>query len=107
MKNRTAKSFLGGAVAAALLILTLAAAVCTAAEPLVPKAKDKGIAVNFSKILEARHFSRRVIDNDISREAFDLYIKDIDPRKIYFTQADIDAFATAYRDDFALQINKG
>lgn len=107
MKNRTAKSFPGGAVAAALLILTLAAAVCTAAEPLVPKAKDKGIAVNFSKILEARHFSRRVIDNDISREAFDLYIKDIDPRKIYFTQADIDAFAAAYRDDFALQIKKG
>ena len=97
------------AAAAAAFLFALFAGVSAFGEqePLVPKAIDKGIAVNFSKILEARHFSRRTIDTDISREAFDLYIKEIDPRKIYFTQADIDEFAAAYRDDFALQIKKG
>lgn len=77
------------------------------AEQLVPKARDKSIAINFSKILELRHFSRRPIDEKVSEGAFDLYIKAIDPRKIYFMDSDIQEFTKLYRENFALTVKKG
>ncbi|MGI5832352.1 MAG: carboxy terminal-processing peptidase [Thermoguttaceae bacterium] len=108
MKTRLSNNiFCGGLAAASLWVFVFCAVSFGGSEPLVPKAIDKGIAVNFSKILEARHFSRHTIDEEISRQAFDLYIKAIDPRKIYFMQSDVDEFTRNYRDDFALLIKKG
>lgn len=105
--NVSGNLFRRGLTAVLLLFCVFCGGVFGETGQLVPKARDRAIAANFAKILEMRHFSRRIIDEEISREAFDLYIKEIDPRKIYFTESDIQEFAAAYRDNFALQIKKG
>jgi len=76
-------------------------------ELLSPTARDRGIAINFAKILEARHFSQRKIDESVSQQAFDFFIKAVDPMKLYFTAGDVTAFEAKYRNNFALVIKKG
>lgn len=88
-----------------LPILSVAAADTTG--PLQPSARDSSIAINFAKILEIRHFSQKEINIDVSRQAFDLFIKAVDPMKLYFTEADVQAFKEKYRDHFALRARKG
>ena len=74
---------------------------------LEPTARDKSIVINFARILEGRHFSQRRIDTTVSQQAFDLYIKAIDPMKLYFTAGDVQAFQAKYRDSFAILARKG
>lgn len=95
-----------GAVAALFCFV----AACTAESAdgeLVPTKRDKSIATYFSRILEARHFSQKRINSEVSERAFDLYIKAIDPMKLYFTEADVKDLSDQYREDFALRAKKG
>lgn len=84
---------------------SVAAAEVTGA--LQPSARDTSIAINFAKILEIRHFSQKKIDSDVSQQAFDLFIKAVDPMKLYFTDQDVKQFESKYRDSFALRARKG
>lgn len=77
------------------------------ATELKPSVRDRTIAVNFARILEARHFSIKKIDEGVSERAFDFYIKEIDPMKIYFTEADIQNFRSLYQKNFAFQLKRG
>lgn len=76
---------------------------------LAPTARDKSIAVYFSRLLESKHVFKDTYDfNEMcSTRAFDLYLKALDPMKIYFTQADIDAFRAAYQSNLGTMIKKG
>lgn len=39
-----------------------------------------------------RHLSNRKLNDEISERAMDMYVKNLDPMKMYFTQGDIDEF---------------
>lgn len=42
------------------------------------------------KLLMARHLRQRTLDDTTSKLAFDIFITSLDPRKLYFTETDID-----------------
>jgi carboxyl-terminal processing protease len=72
-----------------------------AAEP------DPGqVAISVGKLLEQGHFSRRKLDDDVSRQLLQHYLETLDYRKLYFTQEDVDAltakYATTLDDDTML-----
>ncbi|MDR3232395.1 MAG: carboxy terminal-processing peptidase [Planctomycetaceae bacterium] len=64
--------------------------------PLVPAQRDKAIALSFVHILEQMHISQRPLDETVSKEAFRIFIKSLDPSKMYFYQSDIDEFKRKY-----------
>ena len=64
--------------------------------PLVPDTRERLVARTFMSTLERYHISQRALDSSRSKEALRLYIKKLDPRKLYFYQSDIDEFKTKY-----------
>ncbi len=56
-----------------------------------PTARDRRIAKIVSDLMK-QHLTKRDIDDEVSERAFDLYIKRLDPIKVYFLQSDIDEF---------------
>ena len=98
------------------LILILAVSACCSAcgaaapdegEALVPTTRDKQIAINFTRMLEGRHVSKVKIDESISERGFELFLKAIDPTKLYFNQSDVDLFHEQYAKTMASQAKSG
>ena len=55
--------------------------------------RDRQVAVAVRSYLKNMHLSRRRLDDEISQRAFDSFIKQLDPMKVYFYQSDVDEFA--------------
>ncbi len=75
------------------------------AEPVGPTASDKHITRAITILMNREHLTHHPLDNEISSRWLDNYLKMLDPRKVFFTQADIDGW-NAYRetlDDYALR----
>ncbi len=53
---------------------------------------EKLVARFVWQMMERNHLSKRSVDDDISRRAFDKYINSLDPSKLYFRQSDIEEF---------------
>ena len=94
------------------LILILAVSACCSAcgaaapddgEALAPTTRDKQIATSFARLLEGRHVSKIKIDEAVSERSFELFLKAIDPTKLYFNQSDVELFAAQYAKTMALQ----
>ena len=64
--------------------------------PLVPDTRERIVARSFVITLERDHISRRTLDQSHSREALRIYIRKLDPRKLFFYQSDIDEFRVRY-----------
>ena len=64
--------------------------------PLVPGARERSVAMTFVSTLERNHISRHTLDQSNSQEALRLYIRRLDPRKLFFYQSDIDEFREKY-----------
>jgi carboxyl-terminal processing protease len=64
--------------------------------PLFPGVRERNVAKSFVWELEAKHISQRTLDQAVSKEAFRLYIRALDPRKLFFYQSDIDEFRDKY-----------
>jgi len=74
--------------------------------PLKPDARERTVARSFVHELERRHISQRTLDRSLSKEAFRLYIKALDPRKLFFYQSDIDEFRANYELQFSETIKQ-
>lgn len=64
--------------------------------------RNRLIALMLSRQLPAQHFSHQPLDDNLSRKAFDLYLRQLDPRKRFLLQADVkqlNAFATHIDDE--------
>ena len=61
--------------------------------PLVSTVPNRSVARLFMLALEQQHILQRPLDKTVSKEAFRLYLKGLDPFKLYFYQSDIDAFS--------------
>lgn len=71
-----------------------------------PTQIDRQVSVLVSTLLQQQHLSARPLDDKISERAFDLYIKTLDPMKVYFLKSDIKEFEI-YRDELDDQIKEG
>lgn len=52
--------------------------------------------ISYLQYLEHFHFSKKQLDDNFSKNFFDLYIKRLDPRKAFFLQSDIDRLRQSY-----------
>src|ERR1041385_2486018 len=84
------------------LVLSLSSAIFAAnTEP------DPGqICISVGRLLEQGHYSKRKLDDAMSRELLKNYLDALNYNRLYFTQKDIDAFeakyATTLDDDILL-----
>lgn len=88
---------LGAVVLAVLSAAVLVAARPSLAEPTGPTSSDKHITGAITVLMNREHLTRHPLDNEISGRWLDNYVKMLDPRKVFFTQTDIDGW-NAYRD---------
>ncbi|MEX0678495.1 MAG: carboxy terminal-processing peptidase [Pirellulales bacterium] len=94
----------------ALVVAALSGAVLVSgrpswAEPTGPAAADKHITHAITVLMNHEHLTRHPLDNEISGRWLDNYLKMLDPRKVFFTESDVDNWM-AYRsqlDDMALR----
>lgn len=60
-----------------------------------PPARDGRVARLIAALMPRNHISAKRLDDTISERALQLYIKSLDPLKLYFYQSDIDEFEKA------------
>ena len=79
-----------------LLAFTLAALNTTQAAPqLMPLEQQSQAALLSAKVLGRYHYKHLELDDSLSAQIFDNYLKALDGEKVFFLQADIDHFAYA------------
>jgi carboxyl-terminal processing protease len=79
-----------------LLAFTLAALNTTQAAPqLMPLEQQSQAALLSAKVLSRYHYKHIALDDSLSSQIFDNYLKELDGEKVFFLQADIDHFANA------------
>jgi carboxyl-terminal processing protease len=74
-------------------------------EPAVRKSEDRQITTIITRLMATEHLTRHSLDNEISHRWMNNYLKMLDPRKVFFSQSDVDGFMD-YRDqldDMALR----
>lgn len=82
------------AVWALTLVVTSLVAITTLwAIPPGPKANDRQVTRVVSSLMLGQHLSKHAIDDEIAQRGLNLYLKSLDPMKVYFLQSDIDEFA--------------
>ena len=62
------------------------------ADLVAPRAADGRMALIVANLLREDHLLKRPIDDEISRRGLKTVLKQLDPMKLYFYQADIDEF---------------
>lgn len=67
----------------------------SAAPTLVPLVQQAQAAKISAEILTRNHYKKVPLDDALSQKIFDRYLKDLDGEKLFFTQADVDAFGVA------------
>ena len=80
------------------LVLTLATAMQVATAdsevsyppPLKPEMQEAKAAHLAAEVLSRYHYKPVALDDALSTETFDQYLKALDPEKLYFLQSDID-----------------
>src|SRR5580704_1855749 len=70
--------------------LALAASTIFAHEAAEPRPAESRTAILVCKLIEENHISHLRINDEVSVKLFKRYLELLDPRKLYFTQADID-----------------
>ncbi|MCE9547309.1 MAG: carboxy terminal-processing peptidase [Planctomycetia bacterium] len=81
-------------LALATLSLALPALVARSAWADVdgPTPTDRQVAVAVATMLNKEHLSRHPLNDEISQRWITMFLKNVDPMKLYFTQADINRF---------------
>lgn len=77
-----------------------------AAEPTGPTQSERHIALAVSSLLRREHLTKHAIDDEISQRCETIFLKMLDPWKLYFYQSDIDAF-DKYKNDLDDMVKRG
>lgn len=91
---------LGGSVVWGTVALFLALGSSPVARPVGaadaklagPRVSDRQVTRAVNKLIKDAHLSKHALDDEISQRGLHLFIKTLDNRKLYFTQADIAEF---------------
>ena len=73
------------------VMVTLVASTIFAHQAAEPRAAESKTAMLVTKMIEQSHISHVKINEEISVKLFNRYLELLDPRKLYFSQADVDA----------------
>lgn len=68
--------------------------------------KEKVLLEVLSKSLSSAHYEKPVIDRNFSQKVHDLYLKNLDVRKLYLLKEDLDQL-TKYRNKLDIEIKEG
>ena len=93
---------LGLCLAATLCFSTIVAASVAKPDVGYDKGKAKLLSYILGQQLQKNHFAHKPMDDALSKEAFNLYLKQIDARKQFYLQKDIDElqpFSTKLDDE--------
>lgn len=91
---------------AALALATFVPTIASAITPLLqsPRSVDREVSRIIALLMRREHLTRHPIDDEISQRAMKMFLKNLDPMKVFFTQADVDEFdkhKLLLDDDFA------
>jgi len=98
MSNSTRLSGLRWIVWVLIAGLLAGVPVAVWAEPTAPTASDRQVTLAVTWLLRRDHLLRRPLDDEISRRCFKLFLKTLDPAKLYFYQSDVDRFRQREND---------
>jgi carboxyl-terminal processing protease len=87
------RSHIAGLFAGVSLAVAILACGPISAELKGPEATDRQVTRLVTRMLSDDHLSKHPLDDEISKRAHSLFLKMLDPMKMYFTQADINEFA--------------
>jgi len=73
-------------------LLSAVTVIPAVADPIGPRPSDRHVAVMVTALLPHEHLTRRPLDNTVSERMLDLFLKTLDPMKMYFYQQDVDGF---------------
>jgi carboxyl-terminal processing protease len=86
----------------------LASAGLLAGSPTLHAAPDPGqIMTSVGRLLEHGHYSRRKLDDSVSRQLLTNYLEALDYNHLFFTQKDVDAFTKKYATELDNDIVAG
>src|SRR5262249_29473994 len=97
------RRLVSGTAIAAILLTTAGVA---SARPTQPSAAARQITLAVDMLMERQHLTRQGLDDTISERTLKTFIKDLDPLKLFFLQADIDEF-NKKKDDLDDQLKHG
>ena len=83
---------LGAAVHFVLSPLILAQEIPQVQNMAAIRGNDRIIIKSVAGIMDNQHLSKHDLDDEISKRAFDQFLRSLDPLKLYFLQSDIDVF---------------
>ena len=75
-----------------LSLMVLVVCAIGAQQLVAEKSKDELTAINVCKMMNQFHISKKKIDDKVSAQLFDKFIKDLDPQKLYFLKSDIETY---------------
>src|SRR3954454_16932553 len=62
------------------------------ADTNTPSPNDRTVTRLVAMMMRREHLTKHPLDDEISRRGLDLFLKSIDPRKLYLYQSDVDEF---------------
>ena len=97
----------GASLALAVAVLGLGIVAGSAlADVTGPQKNDRPITKAITILMSRQHLTRHPLDNEISNRWLNNYVKMLDPRKVFFSQADITSF-NEYKDQLDDQAMQG
>jgi carboxyl-terminal processing protease len=90
-----------------LLVAVAGVCLCPAlrADPVSPGPDDRYIVASVKDLLQKQHLSRHPLDKEIAARWMKLFLKSMDPMKLYFYQSDVDEF-NQHQDDLVNTLQK-
>jgi carboxyl-terminal processing protease len=105
LSTKVPSRFLVFSLIATLLLLVLAAGACARTVPAsFDEDRNRLIAFILSQQLPNQHFGHEPLDDSFSSKAFELYLRQLDPRKRFLLQSDageLSAFSSHIDDELA------
>src|ERR1700742_2234963 len=75
----------------------LVVSVALGASHVKADAPDPGqIEISVGRLLEQGHYSRKKLDDTVSRQLLKYYLQELDYNHLFFTQKDVDGFTSRY-----------
>ncbi|MGQ9913314.1 MAG: carboxy terminal-processing peptidase [Thermogutta sp.] len=88
------------------LLLSLIVTIPACGDPAGPRTQDRHIAQSVALLLPRQHLTRHPLDGEIGQRAMGLFLKALDPMKLYFYQSDVDRF-TQQAERITESVQKG
>ena len=78
----------------------------TRADLDAPTPTDRQIAMAVMSLMNSQHISRHPLNDEMSQRWLTMFLKSVDPMKLYFTQGDVDEFMR-HRNELDDRLKRG